>query len=296
MMTNRFSIIKYPFLLIIYCLLSSCYLFSQDIEDLPNSPFGSARDCKGSNLVVNCFVSESKKPWTSVEKEEIITKENNGFEWLKKQARSWKQSPISFQQISIGLEQDVLVPEIVHARSIKQINRLKIHWATYALHAAGIKNTYNFYDSLKKKYQVDNIVILVFANKEGRSYAQPTTADFKNEGFVEGAVIYKNYYDNISPLSAATIMHEMLHLYGSWDMYQSDERSYDLQRRVNSAFQNSIMIDTYKGDIKTFNIDQLTSWRIGWTKTYWPWYEMFRQTGTEKQWTTIPGSGKNENE
>ena len=143
---------------------------------------------------------------------------------------------------------------------------------------------------------MDNVVVLVFANKEGRSYAQPAFLNFKNEWAVEGAVIYKNYYDNVSPLSAATIMHEMLHLYGSWDMYQSDERSYDIQRRVEGAFQNSIMIDTHKSDINPFIVDQLTAWRIGWTKTYWPWYEMFRQTGSDKQWTTIPGTGKNENE
>lgn len=274
-------------------------LSSQEIENLPNSPYGSAGDCKGKSLVVNCFISEIKHPWAEEEKEGIITKEESGFVWLKKQAQNWKQLPISFQQISIGLGQNVVVSEIVNAHTIKQIGRLKVHWATYALHAAGYPNIYHFYDSLKKLYEVDNIVVLVFANKEGRSYAQPTYTNgviFNKEWFVEGAVIYKNYFDSNAPLSAATIIHEMLHLHGSWDMYQSDERSEDLQRRVNAAFNNSIMIDTHKPEIGTFNVDQLTAWRIGWTKTYWPWYEMFRQTGSDKKWTTIPGTGTNEKE
>ena len=289
-MTNHFSFFKFS--IAFSLLVLSTPLFAQERVNLPNEPYGSAGDCIGKTLVVNCFVSESKTPWTTGEKEGIITKENIGFEWLKKQAFKWNRPPINFQSINIGMDQDVEVPEIVHGRTVKQISKLKIHWTTYALHAAGYNNVYKFYDSLKSLYQVENVVIMVFANKEGRSYAQPAYLNavaFNKEWFVEGAVIYKNYFDTDHVLYTGTIMHEMLHLFGSWDMYIDDNRSSDVDDIVNGLFRHSIMLNDHT-DLNTLSIDQMTAWRIGWIKSYLPCYEVFRNTNDPKvYWEKMPG-------
>lgn len=72
-------------------------------------------------------------------------------------------------------------------------------------------------------------------------------------------------------------------------MYHSETRSDDIDRKINGAFQHSIMLHDHDNNINQFNIDQLTGWCIGWTKTYWPWYEMFRNTDQDQIWNKIPG-------
>ena len=276
-------------LLLLICLLCQ-NVFSQEAVDLPNNPFGSAGDCKDRNLIINCFVSEPKKEWTQEEKEAILVQEQTGIEWLKKQATKRGIFNLSYQTFNLGLKNDITVDKIERASEPK---KLKVHWATFALHAAGYSNVYRLYDTLKKRYNVDNVVVIVFARKEGRSYAQPTfpaAVAFNKEMLLEGAVVYRTYWDTGKDLCAGTIMHEMLHLYGAWDMYQSDLRGDDVQVTIDNLFKKSIMIHDRDNELKGLMVDQLTAWRIGWTKTYWPWYEMFRKDGEVKYWNTIPGA------
>ncbi len=263
---------------------------AQEIENLPNSPYGSAGDCTGKNLIINCFISEPDKEWLPEEKEAILAKQQIGIEWLKKQASYWGVSDLSFQTHNIGLKKDINVDKIEH---VSNPARLKIHWATFTLHAAGYNNVYKLYDTLKKQYQVDNVVVMVFARKEGRSYAQrafEAGVAYNKEWLLEGSVVYKSYWDSGKELCGGTIIHEMLHLYGAWDMYSSDLRSEEIQSKITYIFKNSVMIHDRNDDFKQFKVDQLTAWRIGWTKTYWPWYEMFRKDGEVKYWNTIPGT------
>ena len=280
--------LTWPAILIII-ILNSYGSFAQEIENLPNSPFGSAGDCKGKNLIINCFISEPDKEWLPEEKEAILAKQQVGIEWLKKQASYWGISFLSFQIYNIGLKKDINVDRIEHAGNT---DRLKTHWATFALHAAGYNNVYKLYDTLKKQYQVDNVVVMVFARKEGRSYAQrafEAGVAYNKEWLLEGAVVYRTYWDTDKELCGGTIIHEMLHLYGAWDMYSSELRSQEIQANISHIFKNSIMIHDRNDDFKQIMVDQLTAWRIGWTKTYWPWYEMFRKDGEVKYWNTIPG-------
>jgi len=267
-------------------------VFGQDSdENLPNSPYGSATDLKGKTVVINCFVSKVGNEWTTEEKEKVLSKQNDGLGWLQKQASRWKVDPLSFEVVNLGLEKDISVDHIDYAFDMKKIKKLQTHWATFSLHAAGIRNIYQYYDTLKTNHKADNVVVIVFANENGRSYAQPTIEKLvkMNKDFIlEGAVVYKTGYNNLA-LYSGTIVHEMLHLFGAWDMYLSETRSSDIDRRINGAFQHSIMLHDHDYNIYQFNIDQMTGWCIGWTKTYWPWYEMFRTSNQKEYWKSIPG-------
>ncbi|MFP5040956.1 hypothetical protein [Parasediminibacterium sp. JCM 36343] len=276
-------------------LIACTHCFAQDAETNINAPYGSAVVCKGKTVVVNCFVSEPTTPWQKEEKDLVIAKETAGLAWLKAQAVNWRQPVPSFQQVNLGLEKDIEVPKIQSGTTIREIKKIKTLWASYALHSTGIGNIYQWYDSLKTQYGADNLVVLVFANKQGRSYAQPASKStpLGSEWFVEGAVLYKKISETqLTPGSA--IIHEMLHLFGAWDMYHDGEnvmRSGEMERKANGAFGNSVMLNP-RGELSKLNcIDQLTSWCIGWTTTYWSWYEMFRNSPEHQVWEEIPIGG-----
>lgn len=278
--------------LFLYCLLAfvtiNCY--SQDVQTMPNDPIGSARELKGKTLIINCFVSEPNKEWNPDEKQVTLGKEREGLEWLKRQAIKWGQPPISFQEFNIGQDRDVQVPKLEASRTPW---KLRIRWASYALQSAGYYDIYQLYDTLKKQSQADNVVVMIFANKKGRSYAQPASdagIRFNREWMVEGAVIYNQSMEG-EQLWEGTIIHEMLHLFGAWDMYHDDDlvmRSDDIERRVTGALGSSIMLKDHVILCKANTIDVMTAWRIGWTKSYMPWYEMFRRGGDKKLWEEIP--------
>jgi hypothetical protein len=211
--------------------------------------------------------------------------------WLQRQAVKWKTSAINFEVVNIGLEKDITVDHIDHAFDMNKIRKLRTHWATFALNAAGYAKVFPFYDTLKAAHKADNVVVLVFANENGRSYAQPTVEQivkFSKEFFLEGAVVYKTGY-NGQDMYSGTVIHELLHLFGAWDMYLSETRSSDIDRQIKGAFQHSIMLNDHDNNINQFNIDQMTAWCIGWTKSYWPWYEMFRTSNQKEYWKSIPG-------
>lgn len=256
-----------------------------------NQPYGSAKELKGRILIVNCFVSEGKKKWDNEEKKEILDREKYGISWLHAQALKWKMDDdLNFQRINIGLEQDIKIEKIENYKELSK--SFKINWTSLAIHAAGYPSLINFYDSIKNATQVDNVVVIVFAYNKGRSYAQASTSNNrKSPYFLEGAVVYNTDTNNFN-IYNGTIMHEMLHLFGAWDMYREEAtaiRSPEMDAKIKGVFANSIMLDANKNNIDDLVIDQMTAWRIGWTKRYWSYFEMFRWVNNA-YWTTIPGS------
>lgn len=263
-------------------------LFGQNDSTL-NQPFGSAKELKGRTLVVNCFVSEGKKKWDNDEKKEIIDREKYGLLWLQAQALKWKVEEPDFHLVNIGLEQDIKLENIENYKELSAA--FKINWTSLAIHAAGYPSIIGFYDSVKNANMVDNVVVMVFPLNKGRSYAYSSNSNNRNARFLEGAVVYQTDLYN-HKMYNGTIIHEMLHLFGAWDMYREEStaiRSAEMDAKIKGVFINSIMLDDNKYDMDEFVIDQMTAWRIGWTKRYWNYFEMFRKAN-HALWTAIPGS------
>jgi flavodoxin len=254
-------------------IYGSC--FCQSNVDSLNNPFGSASNCIGKSLLVNCFISEVGSPWKEEEKGTILVKESQVIEWLKKQGIKWGVPALSFETINFNDRKDIVLANIPNPDNPGRIHA----WiAEYVLHAAGYEDIYPLYDSLKKKYNVDNVLFLFFANKSGHDFAQPTTTkgvNFNRENFVEGTLVYKLYWDSGKDLCTGTIMHEMLHLYGAWDMYKPSPN--EVEDRVSSLYKNSIMLHDRRDNLSYMLIDPLTAWCIGWSKNYYDWFEIFRK-------------------
>jgi hypothetical protein len=233
---------------------------------------GSAKALQGKVHVINVFISDDKLGWNAQDKETVLNEQDYAFRWAQRQAATFlTNSDLTFTTTNIGLDKDVKVDNIYADKNPK----FQYPVAIWALYWAGYRQFDNFYDSVKLANAADNILVMVFAKKVGRSFAQQAFDDNKkNPFFLEGAIVYSDTYWG-SGLAIGTIAHEMLHLFGAWDIYFSGSQTAEVEKNARAIFPNSIMLDSNK-KITGLVIDKMTAWCVGLTNVYLGWYDFFR--------------------
>lgn len=217
-----------------------------------------------------------------------MKKESKSIEWAKEQALQWKIEGLDFATINLGLDHDIKLNEIKKSTDPDADSRHKVAWVPMVLHAANIPIVSSFYDSLKKANSADNVLVILFARETGHSFAEPSHNNNKNgERFLEGVVVYRiNDYDG-SEMRSGTIIHEILHLFGAWDMYVTKKVTADAKTNAIRTFApRTIMLGHAIlpfHELSYLNIDQLTAWRIGWSNKYLPWFAAFGPQKTAQQ-------------
>jgi hypothetical protein len=78
-------------------------------------------------------------------------------------------------------------------------------------------------------------------------------------------------------MSPSTIAHELLHLYGAWDLYHDPVKprnSYSQTRHAERLFPRDIMLES-NPSIHSLTITDLTAWRLGCLSSVPAWFEYF---------------------
>ena len=105
-------------------------------------------------------------------------------------------------------------------------------------------------------------MVLILANKAGNGYAIQYSYEMdKNLYFLERTILYQKYL-NDSELASSSIAHEILHLFGAWDLYETFEQTKDREVKARELFPDDIMLQT-SYNINELNIDKLTAWLTG---------------------------------
>ena len=239
-----------------------------------NAAYGSAKALNGKVKVIDIFVSDDKKGWSDEDKKMALAKQEYGHRWVQKQALQYNpESNLEFNVSVIGEEHDIKVKEIYASRTPGGINLIP-----WILPAIGYTSARRFYDSIMAADSSDNAFVTIFAKKRGRAFSQPLwyLVDKRSERFLEANIVYtEGYGDDI--LNVGTIVHEMLHLFGAWDIYsdKTSGQTYEVQKNAIAVFGSSIMINNNK-PITELNIDKMTAWTVGLTNTYLGWFDFFR--------------------
>lgn len=268
--------------IILTLVLAHFVAISQE-EDSLIHPYGSAQKLFGKTLIINVFISFPSHEWKPAEKLNALKMQQEGFRWLQNQGNSWNVQGLVFDTCNIGLEKDVQVEKVY---AFGEVNNSGINLPSLILKAIGYDDGKFFYDSIKNNRTFDNVVLMAFFNKRGRSYSLPSRLNTWNKRFLETSLVYNGGL-NGSDLRPGTMMHEMLHLFGAWDMYYTSSMSATVAGQIKSVFNKSIM-RADRDVIDNIIVDQLTAWRIGWLTTYRPWYEMFRPSRRNENWDEVP--------
>ncbi len=146
----------------------------------------------------------------------------------------------------------------------------------------GYSNSKQAARKLKRKYDTDNLQVLIFTKGNGRPYAlRYANGMNKKKYFLEGVLIYNNYL-NAGPVPIQSVAaHEMLHIYGAWDLYNTYSQSKDRQEKARNKWPNDIMLRV-DHDITLLEINELTAWLIGWSRYYNEEFEWFRPSDYKK--------------
>ncbi len=233
---------------------------------------GSAYKLSGEIYTLSCFVSGPDDEWTYNEKLEILNLLKEAQEWIKKEASKYNVSVDFSQSGNFGLNKDIKLPFIERGSAS---GKESVDWVSKVLYKIGYSSTLDLGTWVKNNTNAENYQVIIFAKGKGNGYAMAYSTDMEKEKYyVEGAVLYERYNGN-GKLASSSIVHEIMHLYGAWDLYKTFNQTQENEQRARELFPNSIMLRT-SYNINELTIDKLTAWLIGWTNKPEAWYETFR--------------------
>jgi hypothetical protein len=234
---------------------------------------GSARTLTGKVYTLSIFISEPGDPWRPADKLAMLDRQRSAESWLATQAKRYGKE-LTFEHGQFGLEQDVVLEVIPEADASGDE---PVDWVSRVVPMVGYTDALQLYRQLADDYGCDNAHVIIYANKRGIGYAMAYSTDMDEQMyFVEGAILHRFYPDG-REMTTASIAHELLHLYGAWDLYQTFSQTADVEAQARKTFADDIMLRV-SYDIHELEVGELTAWLVGWHDQYKDWYAEYRPT------------------
>jgi hypothetical protein len=247
------------------------------------------KSLKDNVLVYFIFVdSQETTPWTEFDVRSTIDSLTLAIRWLENQARTYGVSLNIIQDYYIGADYTTIkkalpmgnVVNSLHmhglAKGIKELN----NWADGITKRAGasfnitekdgipeIKNPKNkerFIAYLRDEKQVESVALLFLVNNYYKNDISIALNTMDSEDVEFGILSYKY---------PAVIAHNILHLFGGADLYNTEFRRNEKKiAMAKEFFPDDIMQDNNSKNIEKFEIGEYTRYLIGWTPRLDPKY------------------------
>lgn len=259
-------------------ILLSILTLSMHAQNKDRWQAGSANNLTGNVLFLVCYISTPGDSWDNQEKDEILNKVRDAENWLTSQSEKFSVG-ISFENVLLNDGKDIIFDTIEPGLAS---GKERVDWVFRVLKKLGYKNAKQSYRRIKKQYKTDNIVVLIMSKGVGRPYSMRYAKGYsKKKYFMEGAIIYSSYPNGAPIPIAAVIAHELLHLYGAWDLYSTYAQTIERQQKAQELYPNDIMLRV-DHNINPLQINNLTAWLIGWNKNQENIFEWFRPSDYKK--------------
>lgn len=234
---------------------------------------GSARELTGNVFVLGIFVSPPMYRWTPAEVEDMKQRLLIAEKWLQKQAAEYGRL-VMFQNGFYGSDGSLVDAHIPDSAEDSRA----YFYGTELLSSIGFGSADNFLNWVANNTNCTQSLAIVFPHMHGRSFACPvdtSIAQFYHNAFIlETCTIYQRF-SLFTPISGpGVIAHEMLHLFGAWDLYELDERDKNRANTISKMYPNSIMRNSH-GDINDYIIDEINAWLVGIRELKKEWYRWF---------------------
>ena len=232
-------------------------------------PAGSAYLLNGKIYILTVFISKSD--WIYDAKIALYNKIYEAEKWIVKQAEKYSAT-LEFEHGCFGLDETIIIDDIYSGTGS---GKEPVDIVKKTFKKVGYKSNESFLEWVKENTDCTGSLVLIVANQKGRGYALPYSDEMSAEDyFLEGCMIYSQEEDG-SPVASATIAHEILHLFGAWDLYETFEQTKENEEKAKQLFPDDIMLRT-SYNIEELSIDPLTAWLAGLSPNKEEWYEGFR--------------------
>ncbi|MFK5856635.1 MAG: hypothetical protein QM503_10925 [Bacteroidota bacterium] len=239
---------------------------------------GSASNLTDDVLLLVCFISTPNDNWSSVEKTEMLNNLVQTENWLKEQSQKYDVK-INFKQVLLNEGNDIIFDTIEPGLAS---GKERVDWVYRVIKKIGYCNSKQACRKIRSKYNVDNIIVIIIAHGNGRPYSMQYAKGInKKKYFTEGMIVYNKYLSGAPMPTTAVLAHELLHLFGAWDLYKTYAQTYDRQIKAHELYPNDIML-RIDHNINTLEIDNLTAWQIGWKNNQEDIFEWFRPSDYKK--------------
>ena len=252
-------------------LLQSSAYAQQNVQQMEsitigNRKQGSAETLEGSTYVLTVFTGNQ---WEETDVAFFNNIRNEALEWLSKEALRYGKE-LTFTNGSFGISDPVEFDIESGTGSGKE--SVDIIWKV--MKEIGYSSPLVFEEWAKEKTGCKNCIVLVVANKTGRSYSIGYNELYNKEKFfLEGAVFFTKYQDG-RHICAASIAHEICHLFGAEDLYETFRQTKENELIAREKYPNDIMLRT-SFTIEELTIDEMTAWFIGLSDKEESWYRDF---------------------
>ena len=237
---------------------------------------GSAKALCGRVFVLSVFLG-SDIPWLLDEIQALNASILEAERWLTQQAARYGKN-VEFYNYYHGADGRLTFPNIPVDNNSPQAST---YWHG-VLTRIGWRDGQAVVDFARQKAGCDQSLVLVFGNVRGRSYAcQASSPERRKENVLpalEACCLLRPTENSL--VTPSIIAHEMLHLFGAWDLYKYyldvDNNHDDSNRamRAQQMFPNSIML-TGHHSIDQLVIDEVNAWLVGLKEEGKDWYRWF---------------------
>ena len=244
---------------------------------------GSTGDLVGTVFPLIFWVSPRGASWSPLDKSCAERNLRQGHQWLELQAKRWGNSVRILPGRSLGRERDIQLPRVPGGYGSQEE---ALEWMRDLTSYCGLGTPGQLYDRILRQYpSCDRVHATVMVNRAGRSYALCSPGDPCADSMLAAAI---NYRPTVSgTISWRTIAHEVLHLYGAWDLYPTDCVSTEQADHARRIFPRDIMGSVPLGVSPV--VGGLTAWRVGWSAQAQPWFAFFEPKSihrTHEAWET----------
>lgn len=223
----------------------------------------------GRVFTVIVWIEADDSRWSPEEKRAAERAVRSAERWIVRQASAWG-TEVSF---ATDPRRDLVVrlPALPRGYDSGASHNVD-EWIQLISPRVGWRSPGAFLTRLQLDMQVDHAHLLLLVRREGRSYAAPNLHGLDEEDALSVAACF--FDTRGTGMSPATIAHELLHLYGAWDLYKSPYHCRAQAMHAARLFPADIMQDGSL-PIEGLSVKELTAWRLGWRSTGPAWFEYF---------------------
>jgi len=251
--------------------VNSCAALGDIGEPRSSFDLGTARMLDGSNLIITVYVDTPGCVFTDKDINAYQDKINTACEYLKSEAgKNGKKVSFILDDSELNYRiflskqpdesdestdyVDAAIENIKRNVIARNITGRNINVSTMAYYGSGIDPEYEHgYARLLKRYNADNIFMILCFISYGRSYA--ICYDGIDSEY-ESLVMFND--------SPCVLAHEILHLYGAHDYYSGAEYTENTVKYISDNYPNDIMLSVDEGNKILKEIGALTRYHLGW--------------------------------
>ena len=243
---------------------------------------GIAKVLTGKICVQSFFVAPRMSPWNPMDIQRQRAKLGEAELWLMTQASRYGKY-LEFSDWSYGLDGS-FVDDAVLMTDYQNTQHSNIYPYTL-LSRVGFPNLDSYMQWDKTNTGCSQCIILIFSNTPGRCFTSQAHNVSSGYNPLECCFLFRFYPWSLTEIYSTVIAHEILHLFGAWDLYELNNADHNRATISAEMFPQSIMFDGNR-DIWTTQIDEINAWLVGLKEEGKDWYRWFEpgQSSYESYW------------